>query len=192
MVPRGPVVHENVEVVAVALELGFDDVAGVFGVDVVELRLGQRENGGVVDDRAIDAAFAGRVFVDDFVFAAERLELFDQHFDDLAVFDFADAEHVGALAVVHLADDLGEVLELDVEPLLGPLLGRFGRVFFVAFDVGSSSVSNRFSRFQLPMKNSSARRGIGCWDEAEGEQNQGGGQQAIHRFAPESGGVHQN
>ena len=106
------------------------------GVDMVELGLDQREHGRVVDDRAIDAAFAGRVFVDDFVFAAERFELFDQHFDDVAVFDFADAEHIGAFAVIHFADDFGEVLELDIEPLLGPMLGRLGRVFFVAFDRG--------------------------------------------------------
>ena len=133
---RRPVVHENVEIVAVALELGLDDVAGVAGVDVVELRLDERENARVVDDRAIDAAFAGRVFVDDFVFAAERFELFDEHFDDLAVFDFADAEHIGAFAVVHLADDVGEVLELDIEPFFGPMFGAIGRVFFVAFDGG--------------------------------------------------------
>ena len=34
-------------------------------------------------------------------------ELFDEHLDDFAVLDFAEAEHVGAFAVVHLADDVG-------------------------------------------------------------------------------------
>ncbi len=47
----------------------------------------------------------------------KRFELFDEHFDDFAVFDLAHAEHVGAFAVVHLADDVGKVFELDVEPL---------------------------------------------------------------------------
>ena len=181
---RGPVVHENVQVAAVALELGLDDVAGVVRIDVVELRRVEREDGGIVDDRAIDAAFAGRILVDDFVFAAERFELFDQHFDDLAVFDFAHAEHVGALAVVHFADDFGEVLELDVEPFLGPMLGRLGRIFFVAFDRGV--VLGVEQVFDVPAADEEfvGMGGFGCVDEAEGEQNQGGGQQAIHRFTP--------
>ncbi len=72
-IARRPVVHKNVQIVAVSLEFGFDDVAGVAGIDVVELRIGEREDGAVVNDGAIDAAFAGRVFVDDFVFAAQAV-----------------------------------------------------------------------------------------------------------------------
>jgi len=31
---------------------------------------------------------------------------------------------------------LARFVRLDVEPLLGPMLGGFGRVFFIAFDRG--------------------------------------------------------
>ena len=103
-------IHEDVQVAVVATQLGFDDVAGVPGIDVVKFRIDEREYAAVEDDRAIDAALAGRIFVDDFVLAAERLELLDEHFDDFAIFDFAHAEDVGAFAVVHFADDAGEVL----------------------------------------------------------------------------------
>src|SRR4051794_35005293 len=56
MESRRPVVHEYVQVVAIAPELGLDDVTRVFGVDMVELRLDQREYRRVVYYRAIDAA----------------------------------------------------------------------------------------------------------------------------------------
>ena len=109
--------------------------------------------------------------MDNFVFAAERFELFDQHFDYQAVFDLAHSEDVGALAFVHFADDFGEVLELDVEAFLGPMLGRLGRVFFVAFDGG---VVLRIEQvFEVPTADEEfvGPGGIGMRYQAEGRQN---------------------
>src|SRR5258705_13575934 len=61
---RGPVVHENVKVVAIALELILDDVTGVVRIDVMELGRVVREYILGVNDRAIDAAISGRFFVE--------------------------------------------------------------------------------------------------------------------------------
>ena len=58
MASRRPVVHEDVEVVFVSVEVGLDDVAGIFGVDVMELGSSEREHGGIIDYCEIDAAFA--------------------------------------------------------------------------------------------------------------------------------------
>jgi len=131
MPARGPVVHENVEVVAIAPELGFDDVAGVSASTWWNWGSTTSEHGRVVDDRAIDTALAGRIFVDNFVFAAKRFELLDHHFDNLAVFRLRTTPRTSGPCHRYLQMIFAEVLDFDGEPFLGPMLGRLGREFFV-------------------------------------------------------------
>jgi len=95
--------------------------------------MAQGEGVPVVEQGGINAAGVGGIVVNN----AVRLgrEALDQFFQHLAVFDFLQAEEVGACAMVHVRNDPGEVVELGFEADTGPAGGRVVRQKFVVVGV---------------------------------------------------------